>query len=246
MTQVIEDPIYGRHYEFDGRLLPSVTTILQSTKSARDAEALSNWLDSIGQEQADAIQQESQQRGTNLHSLIELYLTGYDPSTLEETAHAQGILPFWSSIQPTLNRIKTLQMIEQAVHHPLYCYAGSLDLLAEVEFTDPLTKATAQRSVLIDWKTSGKTKKREWLGDYTLQLAAYWLATNLQTDHPIPEAWIVLAHPNGAAQIHRFLSKELDTFSKEWLRRLHEFWERNPEHPLAQSASQEALSQIAF
>ncbi len=244
MTQVIEDPIYGRHYEFDGRLLPSVTTILQATKSARDTEALASWASSIGQDQAEQIRSESAQRGTNLHSLIELYLTGYEPSTLEETAYAQGILPFWSSVQTALTRIKTVQMIEQAVHHPQYCYAGSLDLLAEVEFTDPLTKATAQRTVLIDWKTSGKTKKREWLGDYTLQLAAYWLATNLQTDHPIPEAWIVIAHPNGAAQIHRFLTKELESLSKEWLRRLHEFWERNPEHPLAETASQETLFTI--
>jgi hypothetical protein len=236
-AKVIEDPIYGRHYEFNGRLLPSVTTILQSTRSARDAEALSDWLDSVGQEQADAILQESQQRGTNLHSLIELYLTGYDQSNLEETAHAQDILPWWSSVQPALTRIKSVQMIEQAVHHHQYCYAGSLDLLAEVEFTDPLTKATAEKTVLIDWKTSGKTKKREWLGDYTLQLAAYWLATNLQTDHQIPEAWIVLAHPNGAAQIHRFLSKELEALSKTWLRRLHEFWKLNSEHPLAQTAS---------
>jgi hypothetical protein len=187
-TKVIDDPIYRRYYEFDGRLLPSVTTILQSTKSARDTEALATWADSIGQDQAEQIRQESAQRGTNLHSLIELYLTGYDPSTLEETAHAQGILPWWSSVQTALNRIKSVQLIEQAVHHPLYCYAGSLDLLAGVEFTDPLTKATSERTVLVDWKTSGKTKKREWLGDYTLQLAAYWLATNLQTDQPIPEA----------------------------------------------------------
>jgi hypothetical protein len=241
-AKVIEDPVFGRHYEFDGRLLPSVTTVLQSTRSARDAEALATWADSIGQDQADQIRQESAQRGTNLHTLIELYLTGYEPSTLEATAHAQDILPFWSSVQTALTRIKTVQMIEQAVHHPQYCYAGSLDLLAEVEFTDQLTKATAHRSVLIDWKTSGKTKKREWLGDYTLQLAAYWLATNLQTDHPIPEAWIVLAHPNGTAQIHRFLSKELESLSKEWLRRLHEFWERNPEHPLAETASKNILA----
>jgi hypothetical protein len=187
-AKVIEDPVFGRHYEFDGRLLPSVTTILQATKSARDTEALATWADSIGQDQAEQIRNEAAQRGTNLHSLIELYLTGYDPSTLEETAHAQGILPWWSSVQTALNRIKSVQLIEQAVHHPLYCYAGSLDLLAGVEFTDPLTKATSERTVLVDWKTSGKTKKREWLGDYTLQLAAYWLATNLQTDQPIPEA----------------------------------------------------------
>jgi hypothetical protein len=240
-AKVIEDPIYGRHYQFDGRLLSSVTTVLQATKNARDTEALATWAESVGQEQAEQIRSESAQRGTNLHSLIELYLTGYDPSTLNETAHAQGILPFWSSVQTALTRIKAVQMIEQAVHHPKYCYAGSLDLLAEVEFTDPLTKAAAEKSVLIDWKTSGKTKKREWLGDYTLQLTAYWLATNLQTDRPIPEAWIVIAHPNGAAQIHRFLTKELESLSKEWLRRLHEFWERNPEHPLAEMASKNIL-----
>ncbi len=126
-AKVIEDPQYGRHYEFDGRLLPSVTTILQATKSAMDSEALATWASSIGQDQAELIRQESAQRGTNLHSLIELYLTGYNPSNLEETAHAQGILPFWSSVQPALNRIKSVQMIEQAVHHPKYCYAGSLD-----------------------------------------------------------------------------------------------------------------------
>jgi hypothetical protein len=95
MTQVIEDPKYGRHYEFDGRLLPSVTTVLQATKSARDAEALATWANSIGQDQAEQLRNEAAQRGTNLHSLIELYLTGYDPITLEETAHAQGILPFF-------------------------------------------------------------------------------------------------------------------------------------------------------
>ena len=65
-----------RKYLFDDEKLPSVTSILQATKSDEDKAALENWKQRVGYTEANKIKNEASNRGTSLHSYIEDFLRG--------------------------------------------------------------------------------------------------------------------------------------------------------------------------
>ena len=50
-----------------GKALPSVTTILDRTKSEEKKQALANWKKRVGTEQAQQITTEAASRGTRMH-----------------------------------------------------------------------------------------------------------------------------------------------------------------------------------
>ena len=68
--------IEGRRYYAtpDGNKLPSVTTILDKTKSEASKQALQNWRNRVGTEQAQAITTEAANRGTRMHTYLEQYV----------------------------------------------------------------------------------------------------------------------------------------------------------------------------
>ena len=58
----------------DGNKLPSVTTILDATKSEESKQALQNWRNRVGREQAQQITTEAANRGTRMHTYLEQYV----------------------------------------------------------------------------------------------------------------------------------------------------------------------------
>ena len=65
-----------RKYLFDDEKLPSVTSILQATKSEEDKAALETWKQRVGHKEANKINTEASSRGTSMHSYIEDFLRG--------------------------------------------------------------------------------------------------------------------------------------------------------------------------
>ena len=69
----------GRRYLTpDGEKLPSVTTILDKTKSAESKAALQNWRKRVGEQQAQQITTEAAGRGTRMHKYLENYVESGD------------------------------------------------------------------------------------------------------------------------------------------------------------------------
>ena len=58
----------------DGEKLPSVTTILDFTKSEESKQALQNWRKRVGTQKAQEITTEAAGRGTRMHKWIEDYI----------------------------------------------------------------------------------------------------------------------------------------------------------------------------
>ena len=73
-SRSIEDGM--RKYLFGEEKLPSVTSILQATKSEEDKAALENWKQRVGYKEANKIKTEASSRGTSMHSYIEDFLRG--------------------------------------------------------------------------------------------------------------------------------------------------------------------------
>ena len=63
----------GRKYLVDNIKVPSVTTILSATK---DMTQLNDWRRRVGNEEANRIMNQASTVGTEMHKVLEYYLTG--------------------------------------------------------------------------------------------------------------------------------------------------------------------------
>ena len=152
----------------DGNNLPSVTTILDKTKSEESKEALNRWKKRVGVEKAQQITTEAANRGTRMHTYLEDYVkTG---EIKERTSN-----PFsWAShamahvvVEKGLHNVNEFWGIEVPLYFP-GIYAGT---------TDGAGIHLNEESIL-DYKQTNKPKRREWIDDYFIQLCAYAEAHN--------------------------------------------------------------------
>lgn len=194
----------GRYYKVNvgGNIqnLYSVTTILSATKSEEDKASIKAWQDKVGLEEAERIKNEAAELGTQMHEYIEEYLyTSEDGLNLEfpEFKDSKHYIQYRDAfLKP--NNIEPL-LIEGRVYWQSsqgFGFAGSVDLVAKVN----------GELCIVDHKSSRKKKKREWIEDYELQVAAYTKAINKLYDLDIRKAFI------NVATAKSFESFELDEY----------------------------------
>jgi hypothetical protein len=159
-----------RHYCLpDGSKVPSVTTILDKTKPAEAREALANWRKAVGEKRATEITTEAANRGTRMHAYLEHYVLQEDMKELPSNPFAH---PSWfmaaevilQGLQPNVTEFWGTEV-------PVYysgLYAGTTDCLG----------LWNGKPAIMDFKQSNKVKKREYISDYFIQLAAYAAAHN--------------------------------------------------------------------
>ena len=167
----------------DGRKLPSVTTILDKTKPQEKVEALNQWRRRVGVEKARQITTEAANRGTRMHTYLERYIKTDDIGDFPSNPFAQ---PSWFMAAEVI--LKGLEHVDEfwGVEVPVYypgLYAGTTDCVG-------MWKG---RPAIMDFKQTNKPKKREWIGDYFLQLAAYAAAHNETHGTQINDGVILMA-----------------------------------------------------
>ena len=169
-TPLARESVEGkRHYALpDGSKVPSVTTILERTKPEEKKRAWQEWRDRVGHERAQQITTEAANRGTRMHTYLERYVKGDDIGELPSNPFAQ---PSWFMAAKVI--LEGLQHADEywGSEVPLYysgLYAGTTDLVG-------MWKGAP---AIMDFKQTNKPKKREWIEDYFLQLAAYAEAHN--------------------------------------------------------------------
>jgi genome maintenance exonuclease 1 len=152
----------------DGSKVPSVTTILDKTKSQEKIDALANWRKSVGEKKATEIVTEAAGRGTRMHKFLEDYITtgivnepGTNPYSVQSHKMAKHI------IEHGLKNVETVWGVEVPLYYP-GLYAGTTDCVG-IHLSD---------EAIMDHKQSNKPKKAEWIEDYYLQMVAYALAHN--------------------------------------------------------------------
>ena len=169
-TPLARESVEGkRHYALpDGSRVPSVTTILEKTKPEEAKQALQEWRNRVGHERAQQITTEAANRGTRMHTYLERYVKNDDIGDFPTNPFAQ---PSWFMAAKVI-----LEGLQHANEYwgsevPLYysgLYAGTTDLVG----------VWKGQPAIMDFKQSNKVKKREWIDDYFLQLAAYAEAHN--------------------------------------------------------------------
>ena len=214
-----------RLYDTPGGKLPSVTTVLEKTKPEEKKQALQEWRNRVGHAQAQAITTEAANRGTRMHTYLEHYVkTGQ----LKE----QGSNPFgWAShamaqtvIDDGLKNVKEFWGVEIPLYFPRL-YAGTSDG-AGIHMNE---------ESILDYKQTNKPKRREWIEDYFLQLAAYALAHNEVYGTNIRKGVVLMCvkppvdadgRPTARPEYQEFVlgSADFDHWADAWWRRLEQYY----------------------
>ena len=148
-----------RHYILpDGTKYKSVTTILSERT---DKTFLDDWRKRVGNEEADKIIRQAGKRGYSFHKLCENYLTNIEDYKKDNMP--LDLLAF-SSFKKILDvSVDNVRGIELPLHSHTLKTAGRTDLVAN--FGGKLS--------IIDFKTSKKIKKEEWIQNYFIQATCY-------------------------------------------------------------------------
>ena len=166
-----------RYYQFgDIDKMPSITSVL--SKQPGKIKGLADWRKRIGQEKAASITRRASTQGTKVHGMIEQHLQN-EKVELDELAGAD----MFNSLLPILERIDNINALEVPLFSEHLGLAGRVDCIAEYD---------GELSV-IDFKTSSKIKKKEWITDYFLQSCAYAIMWEERTKIPITQIVIIMA-----------------------------------------------------
>ena len=204
-----------RHYNINEKeKLPSVTTIISATQSADKTASLAAWRVRVGEDNAARIVDTAGARGTAMHKILEKYILkdGYiDLTTVGREAHNMAI----RVIEQGLCNVTEYYGLEATLYYP-GLYAGATDMIAIHKGDE----------AIIDFKQTNKPKKREWIEDYCLQLAAYAMAHNFIYKTKITKGVIMMCSKDNFYQefiiqglefrkyMHMFL-KKVDQYYKE-------------------------------
>jgi genome maintenance exonuclease 1 len=213
----------GRRYSTpDGEKLPSVTTILDATKSEESKQALANWRKRVGTVQAQAITTEAAGRGTRMHKFIEDYIktgilteSGSNPYSIQAQKMARAI------INQGLSKCNEYWGVEVPLYFPKV-YAGTTDLCGMHDGDE----------AIMDHKQSNKPKKREWIDDYFVQLAAYANAHNEVYGTKIRKGVIFMcvkpseSDTESVPLYQEFILEgpEFDKYSNMWFERVEKYY----------------------
>ena len=204
-------PSGGRGYETpDGKLYPSVTTIL----SIRNKEGIFEWRKRVGDDVANYIMRTAASRGTAVHKMCEDYLNNQHINWPDEfDKHKTNNFLAWSmftQIRDILGNVDNIRCLESSLYSDELKLAGQVDCIAEYK----------GKLSIIDFKTSTKEKKEEWIENYYIQTCAYAQMFEERTGQEINQLVILIVTQDGTVQEFVKDKKEylplLDSALKDW------------------------------
>jgi genome maintenance exonuclease 1 len=82
---------------------------------------------------------------------------------------------------------------------------------------------------IVDFKQTNKMKKRAWIEDYFIQLAAYAVAHNHQHQTEINQGVILMVSQEGEVQEFVSVGREFDIYCDQWWRRVVAHEKKGPD-----------------
>jgi hypothetical protein len=204
----------GRVYVDEiGHKIPSVTTILSRTK---DLTHLIAWKKRVGEQKAKQITEESAGLGTTMHSHLEAYILGEDrpggtnygrvmAKKMADTVIAEGLID-----------VDEVWGVETHLHFE-NLWAGTTDLVGVYQ----------GKPAIMDFKTTIRPKKREWVEDYRLQLAAYSMAHNLLYGTDIQTTVVFMVSRECEFQKFVWSGPEYEESQLLWANRVADYYNRH-------------------
>jgi len=210
------DTSAGRVYKSDElEPVPSVTTILSATK---DQSFLKEWEERVGKDEAERIRNDAATVGTHMHSVVERLLLNRTLPVPRSWLQIKGYRMGYALIEYFFPHVQEVWGAEVPLYYPGR-YAGTTDCVG-------IYKGEAS---ILDFKQTNRMKKREWIDDYFIQLAAYAKAHNKVHGTDIRQGVIMMVAQDGQVQEFITCGREFDGYQDEWMRRVEQFEKREPD-----------------
>jgi genome maintenance exonuclease 1 len=195
----------------EGKLYPSITTVLQKQKM----QGLMEWRKRVGDDVANYIARTAANRGTKVHHMCEDFLN----NKFDEETHKKNFLPYmlFGQIKPILmQKVNNIFAQECGLYTDKYKVAGRVDCIAEYKNTPSI----------IDFKTSTKERNDDWNESYYIQASAYAEMFEERTGIEINQIVILVVTEDGIVQEFvkdksEYLEKLIDAvddFTTDWER----------------------------
>ena len=154
----------------------SITSLLSNLSKT----SIQKWRKRVGEMAANKISTQASRRGTSVHNICESYIQNEDRYLEDELPN---VVEMFQSIEPLLNRIDNIHVVEGSMWSDHLKLAGRTDLIAEFD----------GRLSAIDYKTSNKKKTWEMCNQYFMQGAFYAIAYEERTGIPVDTVVIIMA-----------------------------------------------------
>jgi genome maintenance exonuclease 1 len=199
------EEIHGKRYYISpsGKKLPSVTTVLGHFKKKQ----ISEWRARVGDEQANRISTRAATRGTKFHNMMEKYL-------LNDNTLFENVLPdmkqAFHDVKDAIDKIDNIHYIEGQMFSERLGLAGRTDCIGEYDGV----------LSIIDFKTSLKPKKKEWIENYFEQGTAYAMMYEELVGNPIDNIVIIVSTDDGSQPLQVFQENKYD-YMQSLLEKIH-------------------------
>ena len=207
-SRATEDGV--RRYLLGEEKLPSVTSILDLTKSEEDKAALANWRER--NKDADQITKAASSRGAKMHSFLESYLLNRENLSFFDDNEQYKKMAKVIIDKGLTNRLEEIWGVECTLYYPKK-YAGTCDLVG----------IYSGRETIVDFKQANKLKKIEYVDSWFLQTAAYSLAHNFVHNSNITSCVILVCTVDKLFQEFKIQGHDLIVYQNLFLGRLKKF-----------------------
>ena len=189
-----------RFYETPtGEKYPSITTVLG--KQPGKQKGLQEWRERVGVAQAQIISGKAARRGSVFHNIVENYLLDNDISDFKQQNFMAWCM-FGEMKSHLDEKINEIVLQEQSMFSSKFKVAGRCDLIGVYK----------NKLSVVDFKTTTRTKKEEWIDDYFIQCAAYASMFEEHTGEPVEDVVIMMVAEDGEVQL--FEKKTADYLPK--------------------------------
>ena len=199
----------------DGKLYPSITTVLQRRKM----QGLMEWRKRVGEDVANYVARTAAHRGTKVHHMCEDFLN----NNFDEEVHKKNFLPYvlFNQIKPVLmQKVNNIFAQECGLYSDKYKVAGRVDCIAEYDGIPSI----------VDFKTSTKERNDDWNESYYIQASAYAEMFEERTRNEINQIVILVVTEDGVVQEFvktkndylPLLVETIDDFTTNWEREENE------------------------
>ncbi len=203
-----------RHYSVSDQKLPSVTTILSKTQPKEKRDSLAQWRERVGNLEAIRIMDQAAARGTAMHTLLEHYLLGEKHADLTDIGQQATMMAEKVIDEGIKGHLDEVWGSEVTVWYP-DLFAGATDVVGVYN----------GKESIVDFKQTNKPKKREWIDDYFLQLAAYAMAHNFTYKTEIIQGVVLMCSKDGYFQKFEVSEEEFKQYKHRWLARVSQYYD---------------------
>ena len=197
----------GRKYAApNGIKYPSITTVL----SILSEDHIREWRARVGAEEANKVGRRASTRGTAVHSVLERYVDNEEDYFKDANLIVKS--NFMEVKEILDSRLTKVYAQEAALYSEHLGVAGRVDCVGVFD----------GKNSIIDYKTSAKTKKKDWCEGYFIQETAYAIMWEERTGMPITQLVTLIAGDEGA----QVFIEHRDNWSKKLIETIAEYRRR--------------------